>query len=322
MEARRNYTKRDLTPPALPARIAVHALMWLLRILPLAWRRGLANRLGPKLLERNWRRRQIVHANLRTCFPELDDSQRNELAEDFASRLVFAVLDICRLWRGPHAGIEKFIRFVGEEHLQAELEAGRGAILLVPHTVSLEIGGLALAARFPMLGLTSEPKQGIEDWLFRRLRMLYSDRVLDRTSPVRRVLRELDGGRVLYYLPDEDHGHLKRSVFVPFFGKPTATLQGAGRLLAIAKQRVLPCTTLLNPATGGYVIHIFPAVEFTRDTGENCRRIREELERLVRMQPADYLWTLRMFNNQPDGRANPDYPPPKIPLRSDECNDE
>ncbi len=180
--------------------------------------------------------------------------------------------------------------------------------------VGLEVGGLVLATRFPMLALTSEAKGSLEEWIFSRLRRRYSDVVLDRTVSMRRVIRELQGGRVLYYLPDEDHGHLKPSEFVPFFGRPTATLTGAGRLLAMAAVPVFPTGVYFDETSGVYTIRIHPGITVNADPIINCAMIRRETESLIRAQPSDYLWTLRMFNNEPDGSANPLYPPPKIPL--------
>lgn len=314
-QPRRGYQAIVQVPPVYQ-RWLVHLLMALLRWLPHRARLGMARKLGPRLLLRNRRRRQIVDVNLRTCFPDLPELDRARLRDEFAERFVFCALDTARLWPGPRESLFRWVTFEGEEHLQASLDAGRPVILLVPHTVGLEAGGLALAARYPMLGLTSEAKSGLEQWIFRRLRELYCDHVLDRTAPVRRVIREIRSGRILYYLPDEDHGHLKKSVFVPFFGKPTATLLGAGRLLAIADADVIPAVTLLDSSTGRYTVRIFAKLKdlSSDDAEHNCRVIRAELERLIRLQATDYIWTLRVFNNQPCGRANPDYPAPSIPV--------
>lgn len=316
-QPRRGYVRGEHDRPGVLARFGVHAGMLLLKLLPRAWRDRLARRFGPRLLEKRWRRRQIVDVNLRTCFPDLEDAARGALQGEFATRFLRVALDLGDLWWGSQATLQRRITFDGAEHLDAVLAAGRPAILLSPHTIALDIGGLALCGRWPMLGLTSEPKSGLADWAFLRLRSRYSDYVFDRTMSVRRVIREVQGGRVLFYLPDEDHGHLKKSVFAPFFGKPTSTVLGTGRMLALAGAAVLPATTLFDAATGRYTLKILPPVAdvSATDAEHNCRVIRREIEALIRLQPADYLWTLRIFNNQPDGKANPEYPPPTIPLQ-------
>lgn len=311
---RRRYERREAGAP-LWQRGLLHALFLVLRLIPRRLRDALARKLGPKLLDRRWRRRQIADVNLRWCFPELDERQRRAMRDAFGERLLRVALDLGDLWWGTRESLLRRVDFEGAEHLDAVRARGRPVILLGPHVVALDIGGLAISCRWPVLGLTSEAKSGVAGWAFRRLRMRYCDRVIDRTFSVRRLINEVRDGRVLFYLPDEDHGHLKKAVFVPFFGKPTSTILGAGRLLALAGAEVLPFTTLFDPASGRYRVRILPPVEdIGADPVENCRVLRRELEKLIRLQPEDYLWTLRIFNNQPDGKANPEYPPPTIPL--------
>lgn len=316
---RKNYVRAADRPNPF-ARLGVHAGFLFLKLLTKSVRNRIARRFGPRLLEKRWRRNQIVAVNLKTCFPELNDAERGGMKREFAFRFLRVALDLGDLWWGSPKTLLANTVFEGAEHLDAMRAANKPVILLGPHTVGLDIGGLALCCRWPVLGLTSEAKSGLADWAFHRLRSRYCDRVIDRTVSVRRMIREVQGGRVLFYLPDEDHGHLKKSVFVPFFGTPTSTMLGAGRLLALAKAEVLPFTTLFDPDTGRYVVKIFPAiVDISTDNAEhNCFVIRRELEELIRIEPEAYLWTLRIFNNQPDGKANPDYPAPTIPLEEGE----
>ena len=319
---RERYVRRTDDRPGLLGRLGAHSGMFLLWLLPRRLKDFIARRMGPKLLDKRWRRRQIVEANLDIAFPEKTEADRLALKQEFAYRFLRIALDLGTLWWGTRRSLLANTVFEGDEIVDRLLQEGRPVILLGPHTIGLDIGGLALSCRFPILGLTSEPKSGLADWAFLRLRQRYCDEVIDRTYSVRKMIRGVQSGRVLFYLPDEDHGHLKKSVFVPFFGRDTATLLGAGRLLALAEAEVCPFTTVWNAETGKYHVKIFAPVAgmATKDPVENCRVMREELEKLIRIQPEDYLWTLRIFNNEKNGRANPKYPAPTIPLRPDDPN--
>lgn len=316
---RRHYARHDDRLPGLFGRGAVHAGFFLLKLMPGRLRDWLAARLGPRLLDKRWRRRQIVEANLQTAFPEKSPAEREQLKQEFARRFLRIALDLGDLWWGSRRSLLANTVFEGGDIVDRLLAEKQPVILLGPHTIGLDIGGLALSCRFPILGLTSEAKSGLADWAFRRLRERYCDEVIDRTYSVRRMIKGIQSGRVLFYLPDEDHGHLKKSVFVPFFGRDTATLLGAGRLMSLARAAVCPFTTVWNAETGQYHVKIFEPVAALsgEDPVENCRVMREELEKLIRIQPEDYLWTLRIFNNEKNGRANPLYPPPSIPLDDD-----
>lgn len=321
-QPREDYARHAGRRPMLPARAGVHLLFLLLRILPAAARDWMARRLGPRMLQKRWRRRQIVEANLEIAFPDWSQAERDELQREFAFRFIRIALDLGDLWWGSRQSLLDNTVFEGAEIVERLLADGKPVILLGPHTIGLDIGGLALSCRFPILGLTSEAKSGLADWAFLRLRRRYCDEVIDRTYSVRRMIKAIQDGKPLFYLPDEDHGHIKKSVFVPFFGRDTATLLGAGRLLALAAAAVCPFTTVWNHETGKYHVKIFEPVEALAgsDPVENCRLMRQQLERLIRLQPEDYLWTLRIFNNEKNGRANPKYPPPSIPLRPDDPN--
>lgn len=319
---RTDYARHRERLPGLAARFGVHAGFLLLKLMPKGLRTALARRIGPRLLDRRWRRRQIVEANLEIAFPDKTAGEREELKREFAFRFIRIALDLGDLWWGSRQSLLSRTVFEGDEIVDRLLAEGTPVILLGPHTIGLDIGGLALSCRFPILGLTSEPKSGLADWAFLRLRRRYCDEVIDRTYSVRRMINSVREGKVLFYLPDEDHGHLKKSVFVPFFGRDTATLLGAGRLLALADAAVCPFTTVWNAETGRFHVKIFEPVAgmATADPMQNCRVMREELEKLICIQPEDYLWTLRVFNNEKNGRANPKYPPPTVPLRPDDPN--
>src|SRR5690606_29222815 len=111
-------------------------------------------------------------------------------------------------------------------------------------------------ARYPMIALVREDKGTLGGWALRKLRGRFCDCVLERTDPLLKVVRAVKSGRVLYYLPDEDHGKRRRPVFVPYFGRRVCTVLGSGRLVSMTKAQVLPCLATVDPATGIYRVRI------------------------------------------------------------------
>ena len=69
---------------------------------------------------------------------------------------------------------------------------------------------------------------------------------------MRAVIRGLRNAVPFLYLPDMDFGP-KDSLFVPFFGVPTATVTALSRLASMTGARVVPCITRQLPGAGGYV---------------------------------------------------------------------
>lgn len=295
--------------PPLAARAALSLLLFILSLLPWRLRRRLAPPLGRLMLALHPRRRHIIETNLRYCFPGLGEEERRRLLHAYAERLACTLLDFGWLWRSRRTQLAARVRIEGSEHVDAALRRGRPVMLLVPHTVALEHAGLALAARYPMIALAREGRGTLGGWALRRLRGRFCDCVLERGDPLLKVVRALKSGRVLYYLPDEDHGRRRRAVFVPYFGRKVCTVLGSGRLVALTRAQVLPCLATLDPATGSYRVSIeAPLRDLPYDDPVAiCARLRAELERLIRRSPGDYLWNQRMFQTLEGGSRNPDY---------------
>ena len=57
------------------------------------------------------------------------------------------------------------------------------------------------------------------------------------SSDMRRIVRNLKQGKVMWYAPDQDFGY-RHSVFAPFFDFPTATLTTTARTNRILEQQI------------------------------------------------------------------------------------
>ena len=73
---------------------------------------------------------------------------------------------------------------------------------------------------------------------------------------------------------------------------------------------VLPCATHLDGDSGRFTVVIeAPLPAFGKDAEANCRVLRAELERLIRSDPADFLWGQRIFHHQEGLRPGEVYMP-------------
>ena len=183
---------------------------------------------------------------------------------------------------------------------------GRNIILLVPHCVGVNFSGAVMAhhrAQFSMIKLQGNP---IVNWLLNRGRMRFGCFLLSRTQGLRPVIRALKQGLVFMYSPDEDFGQ-RQSVFVPFFGVPTATLTTLGRLAHLTNALVVPCFTRLLPGGRGYEVILKPPLEDfpIGDRVRDATRMNEVLEEGLRSMPEQYLWTFKLFKTRPGHAPSP-----------------
>ena len=284
---------------------AAVAVFWLLHFLPLPILARLGEGLGALLYRIGARRRKIVLTNLSLCFPELDESQHQALARAHFRMLGRSILERSILWWGSRDRLSRLIRVDGEEKIRAARDAGRPVILLAPHFVGLDIGGIGMALSFDVVSIYSAQKNPVFDQLLLRGRKRFGDQLLlSRQDGARTSIKAMKSGRPFYYLPDMDFGR-RDSVFAPFFGVDAATITGLSRLGRAAGAAVIPCITRMLPGGQGYVVEIGDAwADFpTADVEDDTRRMNAYLESVVRTMPEQYYWVHRRFKTRPEGQT-------------------
>lgn len=308
--ARRAYHRPSFRPCFLAPRFwptwFALALLWLLRWLPWPVRSGIAFAFGAVARLSSRKRREIARVNLRLCYPQFSESEREQLLRRHFRYRARSVLDYGVLWWGSSRRIGKLVRIQGEEHLREPLAAGRAVILLTCHTLMLDYGAAALVRRYPGVGLVKPARNAVVDWVMQRGRQRFLSRVFARAQGLRPIIAGLREGAFFYYLPDEDLGD-RNATFAPFFGVEAATLTTLGRLARITDAVVVPAHTRYLPGTGRYVQVLSPPLaQFpSGDPRTDAMRMNQEIEKLIALAPEQYMWTMRRFRTRPDGGPNP-----------------
>lgn len=291
-----------LAPTHWPSWLPV-GLLWLLVWLPTGFRNALGHGLG-RLLYRVWGKRlRILYTNLDLCFPNQSREQHEAMARQHVQILVRTLLDYGLLCFASPARIRRRVRFHGMAHVDAAIEAGRGVLMMPIHSCALDYGICAIGIDHDALGPYKPMRNPVADWLLRRARTRFRGEPLPRDAGLRPVLRGLKSGRIVMFLADEDLGR-DAAVFAPLFNVPKATLTTPARLAGLGNADVLLATTLFNPSDGGYDCHILPPLaDFPSGHGRtDAARLNACVEQLVMMDPAQYMWTLRLFRTLPDGQ--------------------
>lgn len=282
-------------------------LIGLLRLsafLPLRVSRVIGAMLGLLMYVLNAKRRRIARVNLELCFPEKTERARARLLRRHFVVKGQSYVDLGFLTWASERRILRKAHIRGLEHYR-DLR-GRSIILLAPHCVGMNFGGSMVSRErvtFSMIKLQRNP---VVNWLLNRGRMRFGSFLFSRTQGLRPIIRGLKQELAFYYLPDEDFGQ-RQSVFVPFFGVPTATLATLGRLAHLTNALVVPCFTRLLPGGRGYEVILkpplknFPSGDRTRDAA----RMNEVIEAGLRSMPEQYLWTFKLFKTRPHGAPSP-----------------
>lgn len=279
------------------------ALVWLLHWLPLALLAPFGRAVGLLLYALAGERRRVVHTNLRLCFPELGVRERTQLARRHFMAFGRSLIEHGILWWGSREQVLRLVRVAGLEHWDAVRD--RPVILLAPHFVGLDMGGIRVGAEYRVVSVYSKQKNAAFDAILYHGRTRFvMPQLFSRQQGIRPVVRAIRDGLPFYYLPDMDFGE-RDSVFVPFFGVPAATITGLARIARLAGAVVVPAVTRQLPGAQGYELRFYPAWEDYpgADEAADARRMNEFIEARVREMPEQYYWLHKRFKTRPAGDA-------------------
>jgi KDO2-lipid IV(A) lauroyltransferase len=280
----------------------MRAGLWLLRQvarLPDRWVRRLGFALGEALWWTALPRRRIALTNLALCFPAMSDAERRRLARRHFRCFGAGFLECFVLWHEPAERIEQLVRQEGREHFDRHL--GRPLILLAPHFVGLDAGGVRALVDSPGAAMFANQKSRALTEVMTRGRSRFCSRgMFVRNDGMRPVVRIVRAGVPFMLSPDMDLGP-RDALFVPFFGVACATAPSLARLAAMTGAAVVPMITRM--VDRGYVTTFLPAWEDFPgdDLAAATRRMNALIEHCVAQAPEQYLWTHRRFKTRPPG---------------------
>jgi len=277
-------------------------LLRTLSAVPHRWLVVLGNILGDLLYWLAAPRRRIARTNLRLCFPDLTEAERNRISRAHFRYFARSFFDRFVLWYQPAERIRELVQVRGIEHL--DHAAGRPVILLAPHFVGLDAGGTRLTLDRQVISMFANQKNQVFNAAMHEGRSRFNDAVLlSRQEGLRTAIRMMRSGVPFYFLPDMDLG-ARDSVFVPFFGVSAATVTSVARLAQMTNAVVVPCVTEMTD--DGYVARLYPP--WTHYPGDDLvaatARMNQFIEDRALEMPAQYLWTHKRFKTRPPGEPD------------------
>lgn len=276
-------------------------LLWLLHFLPLPLLALLGQGLGLLAYAFIGKRRRIARTNLRLCFPELSEGERERLLRKHFRAFGQALLASSIAWWGSPARLRRVVRLEGAQHIDAL--AGQAVIALVPHFVGIELEGLRMTLDYRGAAIYVKQKDPYVDAFLKRKRERFpGTRMISRQEGAKAYVRAFKAGQALQLSPDQDLG-AKDSIFVPFFGVPAATVPALSRVAKLTGARIIPLVIRQLPFGAGYVARFYPAWEEfpSADLLADAQRMNAFIEERIREMPEQYIWTHRRFKTRPPG---------------------
>ena len=290
-----------LHPRYWPTWLAL-GMLWPFSLLPLPMVWLLGGALGQVLYFVHARGRRSAARNIALCFPALPAAVQARLVRRHYRALGRAIMGVGFTWWATPRRQQTLVRMRDRDHYDRALAAGRPVILLAPHFLALDLGGLRLVQERPLISMYKQARNALIDWLMRRQRLRFGGLLVERDAPLRPLIRRLRAGEPFYYLPDQNPGDAAH-VFAPFFGIPAATVTALARMAQLAEAVVIPCFTKQLPYGRGYEIIFKPPLENfpSGDALADATRMNQAIEEGVREMPEQYMWTYKRFKLRPRG---------------------
>jgi len=297
------FTLSLLHPRFFPTWLSL-GFSFLTAILPNKARHNFGDVFGKLIYKNNSKRRNIVKTNLKLAFPDLDDSQLEDMTLKNLQWYARALLDYSLFFFASKQRLATMLTIDGKEHIDEALNNKQNIIIFLAHSVMLEFAPAALGLHYDCYGSYKSSKNPVFDWLIARSRCRHVKFAVSRQEGMRKLVKSLIPGQLLIFLPDEDLGE-KNTVFAPFFGIQKATLTTPARLAKLGKATCLPAFSWYDPDTDKYRLQIAPPLTTGdgkypgNDTVNNAKILNAGLESLIRQHPEQYMWILRLFRTRP-----------------------
>ena len=283
----------------------IFAVTWMLSHLPYKVLLNIGKLLGWLAFKIAKSRRKIATINISMCFKDLTFKQQQQLIYDHFISVGIGVVEVIISWWWSNYRLKKLITCHNlGDILQAN--ANSGVLLMTMHNTTIELAGKAVANYFSLSAVYRKHDNELYEYLQSKFRNNHDDqgRMIDKTD-IRSMIKTLRQKKILWYSPDQDYGS-RHSVFVPFFGVNTATINTTAKLASMGKAKVIPMSFIRKPDNTGYVLKFHPEIKLDSEfnSGKNETKINQFIEKIVRKQPEQYMWLHRRFKTRPPGEPN------------------
>ena len=268
-------------------------LLYLISLLPIQLQLFLGKILGKALYTIGLHRKKIVEVNLKLCFPDKTEEERERMVKEVFEDMGRGLLETGIAWWRSDRFIEKLI--TKKSNFELLENVNEGCLILLKHSTHAELDIRMTSRLVNAGGMYKNQTNKVMNYLMIKARNKYLiGTVTNRQT--RRGMKFLRNGLKFLYAADQDYG-TKGAEFVPFFGVPAATV-------------TLP-SDLYNKGTKVFffnVVRVNSGYEITLealgvDSGEQdfLSLMSQCYEKAILKAPTQYFWMHRRFKNRPEG---------------------
>ncbi|MGI9887644.1 LpxL/LpxP family Kdo(2)-lipid IV(A) lauroyl/palmitoleoyl acyltransferase [Vibrio chagasii] len=247
----------------------------------------------------------VATRNLELAFPDKPADEVAAMVSENFKNTGMALIETGITWFWPTWRFKRILVDKDTQMLRTHKANGKGVLLCCVHALNLEVTARAMAVLgIPGLGVYRPHNNPAYEFIQYRGRTQNGNRLIHRKD-VKRMIRILRQGEILFYLPDHDYGRNK-SVFVPFFAVPDAcTTTGTSILAYTSRCAIVPGSGFRND-NGKYEIMADESIEDNypqKDEKAAAAYMNSYLEKIILRAPEQWMWLHKRFKTMEDPEA-------------------
>jgi Kdo2-lipid IVA lauroyltransferase/acyltransferase len=276
----------------------IYGLLYLISLLPFAVLYFISDGIYFFLFYVFGYRRKIVKANLKIAFPEKSDKEIYKISKQFYHNLTDTFVEIIKLISMNNRSSEK--RCKGDFTMIEELiKKGKSVQLHAGHQFNWEFGSLFMSKvikSIPTYAIYMPIKNNAVERLFLKIRQKYGT-IFIKATEFRERREQIFKERFVFFLAaDQNPGNPDSAYWLNYFSKPAPFITGP-EVGAIKNGTAIVFVRSRIPKRGHYVLECTLCTDNAAATavGDITLAFRNFLEKIIREEPDNYLWTHRRW---------------------------
>jgi KDO2-lipid IV(A) lauroyltransferase len=257
------------------------------------------------------RHRKVGLANLASAYGDrYTENQRDQVVRQVYRHFCMMLMEILHTPRKLHlTNWRDRVKLVGYVPAMDQLiTGGRPMIFLTGHYGNWELAGYLFGLfGFPTVSVARTLDNPYLDRYLRAFRERTGQMLIPKSGGFDMMVGTLRNNRVLCFLADQDAG--ERGLYVDFFGRPASTHKAIALLALAHRAQVMVGVARRTGPDFHYEIRCEEVIDPDElaGTADDVRlltqRFTSALERLIRQDPAQYLWLHRRWKHQPRAKT-------------------
>ncbi len=277
-------------------------LLRLLAFLPLPVLYGIGNFLYLILYYLVGYRKKVISDNLQKCFPEWDEKQRKKTIKDYYHYLCDLSMETIKLDRLNETELKRRVVLSNPEVFERLNREGKSCVVLMSHYCNWEwvcaIADASVPQKAQSLYKTlSDPH--FEKYM-NRMREQYGTMLIEMNDTLRVFSKQKGIVTASAFLADQSPSSPAGAAWIPFFGVPTAFMQGPEKIARKMNMAVVYLT--MNIVKKGF--YRCDTIVLTLDASKEpdgfvMEKYAHLLEAEIRRAPKYWVWSHRRWKHSP-----------------------